>query len=244
MESILITKKEELNQFQNKYIVYIHTSPEGKKYCGFSGNIKRRWQSINEYYSNILFYRALQKYGWENFKHEIVFISDSKEEALQYEKETIEKLDLLNPKKGYNLVEGGGEPPHGKQYISSEGLEKMKANGKRLAEEIWGNPEKTAYVKQRMKEEFHKARMAMTQEQRNKSFGEHNKGNLPPNAKIIYQLDKDTLEVIAEYPSSGLAAMAVVGNKGAGSNIRAAARGEKNSAYGYKWRWKDDYFST
>lgn len=238
MDSILITNRSQLDQFQNKYVVYIHTSPNGKKYCGFSGNIKRRWQSIGEYKTNILLYRAFKKYGWQNFKHEIIFVSDFKEEALQYEKETIEKLELLNPEKGYNLVEGGGDPPHGKDYITSEGLEKMKANGKRLAEEIWNNPEKAAYVKQRMKEEIHKARMAMTQEQRNKSYGSHHLGQIPPNAKPIYQLDKNTLEIIAEYSSAGQAALAVTGERTGGSNIQAVARGERNSAYGYKWKWK------
>ena len=237
---MIIKSKEELQQFENKFVVYMLTSPSNKKYCGYSSNIIRRWKDSYEYRNNTAIYNAIQKYGWENIQKEILFVFDNAKDALLKEKEIIEEYDLLNKEKGYNLVPGGGDPPHGKQFITPEGLKKMEENGHRLAKEVWGNPEKAAYAIQRMKEETHKARMKMTEEQRKESFGKHNLGQTPPNAKSIYQLDKNTLEIIAEYPSSNHASLEITGSKEGSSNIRAVARGKKNSAYGYKWRWKEE----
>ena len=241
---ILIQNIKELTPFENKYLVYFLYFPNNKVYCGYSHNIKRRWRNENEYSNQQLVFRAINKYKWENVKKYIVYFYDDKESALQKEKELIEKFDLLNPEKGYNSVAGGGEPPHGKQYLSEEGYKKLQKNGKRLANEIWSNPEKAAYVIQRMKEENHKARMQMTPEQRKKSFGEHNLGNKAPNAKPIYQLDLNTEAIIAQFESAGIAAK-TLGDVKYGSNIRSVANGKRKSAYGFKWRWvENDNFSN
>ena len=52
-------------------------------------------------------YNAIQKYGWENIKHEILFENLSKEEAEQKEIELIEKFKSYNDKFGYNITKGG-----------------------------------------------------------------------------------------------------------------------------------------
>ena len=234
-DSKLIREKIELKEYDHKFVVYLLVFPNEKIYCGYSSNIKRRWQGAYEYRTQLV-YKAIEKYGWKNIKKYIYFSSDNKEEALQKEKEVISELDLLNPKNGYNNVEGGNDPPHGLQYVSEEGYKRMQENGKRLAQEVWSNPEKAAYVIQRMREETHKKRMEMTPEQRKKSFGEHNIGNKAPNAKKIYQIDKDTDAIIAEYESSRFAAKAL-GNENYSSNIRLVACGKRKTAYGYKWRW-------
>lgn len=233
--------KEDLKEYENKYVVYMLTSPNNKKYCGYSHNIKRRWsRNGNEYKDNEHLSAAIKKYGWDHIIKEILYSFDNSEEALQKEAEIIEKYHLLDPNIGYNKVPGGGNPPHGLQYVSEEGYKKMQENGKRLANEVWNNPEKRAYTIQRMKEENHKARMQMTPEQRKKSYGERNIGRTPPNAKPIYQLDYDTLEIINEYPSSYEAAKQVVHDADASKNIRAVAGGKRKSAYGYRWRWKEE----
>ena len=91
----------------NNYVVYCHISPSNKKYVGISCNPIKRWNNGNGYKKNYLFYRAIQKYGWDNFKHEILYENLTIERAGEIEKKLINEWNLLNPQFGYNLREGG-----------------------------------------------------------------------------------------------------------------------------------------
>ena len=178
-----------LSNYEGKHVVYLITFPNNKKYCGYSSNLKRRWRSENEYCTQPAIYRAIQKYGWNNLKKEVLYVFDNAEDALKQEAICIEKMDLLNPDKGYNLVPGGNVPPRGAQYLTEEGRQKLQEHGRRLAQEVWGNPEKATYTKQRMKEETHKKRMLLSKEELKEKYGKHNIGRIPPNAKPILQIN-------------------------------------------------------
>ena len=99
----------------NNYCVYIHTSPNGKIYVGQTGDKpEKRWnngkgylQKKNGKYNQPAFAYAIQKYGWDNFEHEVIADNLTKEEANNFEKLLINKLDTINPKFGYNCKEGG-----------------------------------------------------------------------------------------------------------------------------------------
>lgn len=227
--------KIDLDKYNNKFVVYLLTSPSGKQYCGYSSDIKQRWKTASAYSGCTKIWNAIQKYGWENIKKEILYVFDNEQEALQKEIETIQEKDLIN--KGYNILTGGNIPPHGKQYLTPEGLKRLQLNGKRLANEIWSNPEKAAYAKQRMSEVAKKRADSMTEEERKQVYGAHNIGRTPSNAKPIYQIDKDTNKIIAEFKSAGEAAISLGINNSA--NIRRTANGTGKTAYGYKWRWKE-----
>ena len=90
------------------YIVYKHISPSGKVYIGITRQlVNRRWCKGDGYKSNDYFYRAILKYGWENFKHEILFTGLTKEEAEQKEIELIKRYKSTDSNYGYNLRKGG-----------------------------------------------------------------------------------------------------------------------------------------
>ena len=90
------------------YTVYKHTAPNGKAYIGLTGrNPARRWGGGCNYYKQKHFGNAIKKYGWNNFKHEIIRNNLTKEEACQLEKELIAKYKTNDPKHGYNLSTGG-----------------------------------------------------------------------------------------------------------------------------------------
>lgn len=91
----------------NDYYVYMHTSPSGKKYIGVTQNYNKRWRNGLGYYKNKYFYNAIQKYGWENFKHEILFSGLTKEEAEQKEIELIAYYNSNKKEYGYNHAQGG-----------------------------------------------------------------------------------------------------------------------------------------
>lgn len=93
---------------ERKYCVYKHTSPSNKVYIGITKNLKQRWGANGKHYiKNNHFVRAINKYGWDNFKHEILFNNLTINEAKSKEIELIAYYDSTNPTKGYNISLGG-----------------------------------------------------------------------------------------------------------------------------------------
>ena len=90
------------------YYVYKHTSPSGKIYIGVTKQRPHlRWQNGLGYRTQEYFYRAIQKYGWDNFHHEIVCQTESYSDANNKEIELIAKHKSNHKNYGYN-IEGGG----------------------------------------------------------------------------------------------------------------------------------------
>ncbi|RWZ87266.1 MAG: hypothetical protein EO766_12130 [Hydrotalea sp. AMD] len=92
---------------ERKYLIYIHTSPSGKSYIGQTCNYKRRTTRHKCQTSGCnLFYKAIQKYGWDSFTHNILVEHLTLDEANIQEVELISKFNTLAPN-GYNLNTGG-----------------------------------------------------------------------------------------------------------------------------------------
>lgn len=91
-----------------RYTVYMHICPNGKKYIGITKQApNKRWQNGYGYNTQIYFKRAIDKYGWHNIKHIILFKNFTKEEACNKEIELIKKYKTNNYKYGYNVSSGG-----------------------------------------------------------------------------------------------------------------------------------------
>ena len=59
----------------------------GKLYIGMTKDIKKRWVgSGSQYKGCTYFYNAIQKYGWDNFEHEILYNDLIYQEAINKEK--------------------------------------------------------------------------------------------------------------------------------------------------------------
>lgn len=93
----------------NNFIIYKHTNLiNGKVYIGLTSNIKDRWSRNGERYKGCdHFYSAIQQYGWNNFKHEIIEEGLNATEADIREQYWIAYYDSTNRDKGYNLTTGG-----------------------------------------------------------------------------------------------------------------------------------------
>lgn len=101
------------------WTVYKHTSPSGKVYIGItSRKPEERWANGRGYHHNKYFQNAINKYGWNNIKHEILYTELTKEEAEQKEIELIKFYDSTNRDIGYNISSGGNAA------ISSENTRK------------------------------------------------------------------------------------------------------------------------
>lgn len=80
----------------NKYYVGI-TSQEPQK----------RWKNGNGYKTNNYFYNAIQKYGWDNIEHKILFTGLTIEQANRLEQIVIATLRSNCQEYGYNIQNGG-----------------------------------------------------------------------------------------------------------------------------------------
>lgn len=58
-------------------------------------------------------------------------------------------------------------------------------------------------------------------------------------SKAVFQMDLND-NIINEFSSAAEAALKVTGDKTRASSIRAVCANKRRTAYGYKWRWKDD----
>lgn len=95
--------------------VYIHTTPDGKKYVGathmnpdtrFKRGLGYRYQ---------FFYQAVLEFGWENITHQLYEV-DTEEELKYLEKYLIAYYDTTNPEKGYNIAKGDLTQDQGRDH--------------------------------------------------------------------------------------------------------------------------------
>lgn len=112
------------------YTVYVHIFPNGKRYFGItSKDPEKRWQKGYGYKkgNSIIVYSAIQKYGWDNIEHKILYNKLTKDEAQQIEIYLIKKYKTNCCKYGndygYNMTDGG-EGTKGK-VLSEESKKKI-----------------------------------------------------------------------------------------------------------------------
>ena len=135
------------------YYIYMHTSPSGKKYIGQTcQRLNRRWRNGAGYKRNTYFWRAIQKYGWDAFKHEIIFECETLEETNRIEEWLISVHRSNDPKYGYNI--SAGADGHGIMAESTKQLLRESHKGRFCGE---NNPN---YGRQHTKEEREKISIA------------------------------------------------------------------------------------
>ena len=86
------------------YSIYVHTTPDGRKYVG-STSMKpyKRFQGGSNYKNCTRFNDAINFFGWNNIKHEILEIVEDKETALKREKYYTLLWRTNEPEFGYNI---------------------------------------------------------------------------------------------------------------------------------------------
>lgn len=96
-----------------EHVIYKLTSPSGKIYIGRTHNFDTRmnghkYNAFTKKAKNSL-YKAIRKYGWENFRKEIIANVPSEELAQTLEEALIKQFDSV--KNGYNdtYMGGGGD---------------------------------------------------------------------------------------------------------------------------------------
>lgn len=221
----------------NNYIVYKHTSPNNKVYIGITSQDPiRRWKKDGSGYKlHTYFYNAIQKYGWDNFKHEILYSGLSKEEAEQKEIEMISFFDSTNKNHGYNMSFGGESGSAGykfteeqKKYMSES--HKGNKNGMygRHHTDISKQKSRIAHLRENLSQEtINKMSAAKKGKNRTKQSIEKQKKTI--SKKVV------CLETMIEYSSAKQAGEI---NNIDPSCITKVCRGKRKTAGQLHWSYK------
>ena len=220
-----------------KGIIYVaENTVNGKRYVGQTIRKFEYRQAQHKKDSEVCdykFYRAIRKYGWDNFNWAVIVEGVESVESLNsLEQYWIKELDTFES--GYNSTTGGE-----RYIVSAETKKKMSGSkkgsnhpnyGKHLSEE----------TKKKMAES-HKGEKNPNygkhlSEETKKKMSESQKGVNNPRSKPVLQLDKETGEVIAEFAGLNEVERVTGINKGHISNV---CRGKRKSAGGCYWQYKE-----
>ena len=246
----------------NNYCVYKHTSPSGKVYIGITSKKPTlRWGLRGQQYSGSkIFYEAIQKYGWSNFTHEILYENLSKDEAETIEIRLISEYKSNDRNHGYNITSGGGGASGYSQtedHIRKR-VEKTtpQLRGRKLSEEhkrhIQENNGKYWLGKHRSVETRQKLSVAMTEEVKAKLVSaaqseearrkrietmrkrphEYYVERNKHRRKPVKQCDPVTHKTIEVFPSA-TEAERITGTRK--QDISACIKGRQKTANGYRW---------
>jgi len=207
----------------NTWVVYMHTTPSNKKYIGMtSTGVNTRWGNKGIRYKDQMFYRAINKYGWDNITHEIISENLNYNQAKELEINLIEKYQTYKYEFGYNLTKGG--EGHNGFKTSEETKEKMRNNREGANACSYGSfPSEETKLK-------------MSVSAKNKVFTKETREKMSINKfKQVFQYDKEG-NFINTYISASEASNKLNINIG---NICACCRHIKKIAGGYFWSYEE-----
>lgn len=223
-----------------KFIVYEHVNLFNNKRCiGITSQIPEvRWQRGSGYRENTIFFRAIKKYGWDNFEHNILYEGLSNREALEIESTLIKKYKSL-----------------GVSYNISDGYEELGIS-KRIPIIVYdtGGNYVGAYIS------IHKASIELGIPETNITMALSNKYNITQAKGYVFLKEGDNIldkldkvnkrhssarrpviqltkngQILAEFNSVSDAA----NSPGCGTgSISNCLKGRYKTAAGYKWRYK------
>jgi hypothetical protein len=207
------------------YIYKITNKENGMMYIGQTIDLKNRWKSHMKKNSNCLYLkRAIEKYGCDNFKFEIICICF--DEALnQCEIEYIKRYNTLVPN-GYNLKSGGNSGGKHHQETKDKISNTLKGKPQKHPPAQLGKPH-TEEVKRKISEAL---------KGRPKSV-ETALASAKSRSKPVVQLSMDD-KFIQKYDNSVKAAYEINGYK---SGVNKTCHGKLKQYLGFKWMFEKDY---
>lgn len=248
------------------YSVYKHTNlTNGKVYIGITSRpVEERWNEGRDYKTSHYFYRAIQKYGWNGFAHEVLYTNMAKEDA---ERKEIELIAFYRESVCgcYNILPGGNLGRTGipvsietkeKLRVANLGRKRTDEQRRHMSESSLGK-KMSAETRQKMSknnarywlgekrdpETIEKIRVAHL----GKTLSEDHRAKISasqPRDRIANRKKKAVLQMdlygnpIKQWPSMKEAEMALRGRVTGG--ISACCQGKFETAFGYKWKILND----
>lgn len=208
------------------FCVYTHTNKtNGKVYVGLTSmKPEERWRNGNGYHKGTYFRNAIDKYGFDNFEHEIIKSGLTKDEASYWEQYYISFYNSTDRRYGYNMSTGG---EHGGHLQTDETKKKISENsvgfkGRKHSEQSIEKMRKSKsgenhpnYGKQLSVDLKDKLRMAAI----------NNRGRLFLCVELNYIFDNlNEAYVVTTCPKSA---------------IVQCCQGKQKQSKGYHWRYAD-----
>ena len=221
------------------YIVYQHKNKiNGKIYIGITSRTpQERWgNNGSNYKSSPHFYSAIQKYGWDNFEHNILFTNLTKEQACLKEQELIKHFNTMDREFGYNSTSGGEffvMNEETKQKISQS----MKGNKNNLGHACSEEKKKKISESQKGREltEEHKQKLSEAAKKRHVPCSEEKKKKLSqsyPNKRKVYCEELNMIFESVQECGRFIGAPA--------TNISKVCNGKGKTVKGYHLKYYDD----
>lgn len=225
------------------YIVYKHVCPNGKVYVGITSqrDPNRRWQNGVGYKSQRLFYRAIEKYGWEKIEHIVISSGLTKEAAEEMEIDLIKKYKSNDHSCGYNVDNGGNAcGSHSEETKRKIGDAQRGAKNHQFGKPSWNRGRKStpeAIEKNRIS---HLGQSApnkgkkMTEEQKRKLRSIKKSPEWCRNISKAKSREVMCVDTGVVYQSTKAAGEALGINRGSIANV---CNGLRKKAGGLQWRY-------
>lgn len=208
----------------DNYNVYIHIFPNNKVYIGMTcQEPKERWKRGKAYKENRHLYNAINKYGWENIEHKILFDNLEKEEAELKEINLIKEYKVNDNQYGYNIEYGGCH--NGKT---------SEITRKRISESNKGkhNSPKTEFKKGHITIITEEIKQKISEKNKGKHASvrtEFKKGHKPLNVRKVLCIESDVVYDTIKKASEDTDVMAC--------HISQVCNGKRKSAGKLHWKF-------
>lgn len=228
------------------YIVYKYTAPNNKCYIGMTcQTIERRARPDGRGYIGCdAFYRAIQKYGWNNFTHEVLESGLTYDEACEKERFYINKYQSLVSQNGYNLETGGGA----NKRMSEESRRKMSASltgrkRKPMSDEARRKISEARRGK-KMPPRSEETRRKLSEALKGRTFSPEHCANISRSKMGVYAGKNNPRARAVLCVETGVVFDTIkdagVFTGGSPKNICSCCRGKLKTSGGYHWRYVDE----
>lgn len=212
---------------ENNYTVYMHKNKiNGKVYIGITKQkpVKRRWKQGSCYKCCKKFYRAIQKYSWNNFEHIILFENLTCENACKKEIELIKEYNSIE--NGYNISKGG-KANNNELHFTEEHKQKIGFANKGYKNGMYGKTH-TDEVKNIISEKSKKQWLNEEYKQKMKHIVKYEKNHF---RKVICLDTNEIFFSIAEASRKYNIQR---------TNIMKCCKGERNKCGNLHWRYYEE----
>ena len=170
----------------NNYQVYQHVTPDGLYYFGQTQNVKKRWECNGIHYKGTALQPYIEKYGWDNIKHIVLFKDQTKENALWIENFLIETARedgvCINKNRSGNISKEEGYNKNQMKYLREQNHENEVRKQKQYYEQ---NKDKIREYQRDYREQ---------NKDKIREYREQNKDKIKEQSKQYYEQNKDKIK--------------------------------------------------